>query len=74
MGTEGRCEALVRAADSGLQRPVGLAVLILPNQRSFNHLKMNHLEMMKVVESKTRVKFAALWGAQDESSSASFLE
>lgn len=38
----------VRAADSGLWRPVG--PLILFNARSFNNLGVNNMEMMKVVE------------------------
>lgn len=42
----------VRAADSGLRRPAGPTprVLILSNTHSFNHLSVNNLEMMKVVE------------------------
>lgn len=38
----------VRAADSGLWRPVGL--LILSNACSFNNSGVNNMEMMKVVE------------------------
>lgn len=38
----------VRVADSGLWRPVG--PLILSNAHSFNHLGVNNMEMMKVVE------------------------